>query len=200
MSITLDEEIDLMPNVDDELLYKAAVYESAIKDMAVNKSDLTLFNSGAENAVIVLENILLQSKQINIFAGNFHKEVCDDSTKRFEKALTQFLLNNGSISVILNDYDASKNIKNNILDTLKQYSASKTYRNNIQVRTTSEKPTIENREVHYTTGDGSMYRLEYDTKEFKAQFCFNDTIVSQQLNERFLKSFAKAIPLELRPA
>jgi hypothetical protein len=178
--------------------YKAAIYESAIKEMAMTRSEKTLFNSGAENAVLVLENILLQSKEINIFAGNFNKRVCDDSSKRFERSLRTFLLNKGKISVILNEYNSSDK-SNNTLNILKEYAAEEKYsEQNIKIRTTDQKPFIGGNFVHYTIGDASMYRLEFDTVNFRAQFCFNDKDVSERLNKDFQERFAVATPLNLR--
>ncbi|MBO0950601.1 hypothetical protein [Fibrella forsythiae] len=178
--------------------HKTVTYSDAIREMAIARSGMTLFNNGSDNAIIVLENILLQSKTINMFVGNFHRDICDDSTKKFEKSLKHFLLNKGKISVILNNYDLNKDGDNNIINILKQYSASKTYRDNIDVRLTTEKPIIDNNEVHYTVGDESMYRLEYDTEKFLGKFCFNDPDTCEELLEKFKQSFLTAKPLKLR--
>lgn len=148
-------------------------YEKKVKSLAITKSEMLYFNSGADHASIVMESIFNTSNNlIRIFAGNFNDEVCQKTGDRYVKALKNYLLKGKKIIVLLNELE-SKEKYNLILDVLKQYSSSDKYKQNISVRLTTFKPQQDGLNVHFTLGDDLMYRLEYDTKNFLAEFSFN---------------------------
>lgn len=148
-------------------------YEKKVKSLAITKSEMLYYNSGADHASIVMESIFNTSNNlIRIFAGNFNDEVCQKTGERYVKALKNYLLKGGKIMVLLNELENEEKY-NLILDVLKQYSSSDKYKQNINVKLTKFKPQQDGLNVHFTVGDDLMYRLEYDTKNFLAEFSFN---------------------------
>jgi hypothetical protein len=148
-------------------------YEKKVKSLAITKSEMLYFNSGADHASIVMESIFNTSNNlIKIFAGDFNDEVCQKTGDRYVKALKNYLLKGKKIMVLLNELE-NKEKYNLILDVLKQYSSSDKYKQNISVKLTTFKPQQDGLNVHFTLGDDLMYRLEYDTKNFLAEFSFN---------------------------
>jgi hypothetical protein len=148
-------------------------YEKKVKSLAMTQSEMLYYNSGADHASIVMESIFNTSNNvIRIFAGNFNDEVCQKTGDRYVKALKNYLLKGKKVMVLLNELE-NKETYNLILDVLKQYSSSDKYRNNISVRLTTFKPQQDGLSIHFTVGDDLMYRLEYDTKNFLAEFSFN---------------------------
>ena len=53
-----------------------------------------------------------------------------------------------------------------------------------------KKFTSDSGQIHFTTVDNSMYRLETDTTNFKASGSFNNTAVTQNLNKKFEEVFS----------
>ena len=83
------------------------------------------------------------------------------------------------------------------LDILKQYSSGEEYSKNIIVKTSNERIFVNNFDVHFMVADSTMYRLEYDTKGFLAEFSFNGTQVCIDLIKKFNKVFTHANSVDL---
>ncbi|MEO6284641.1 MAG: hypothetical protein ABIN80_11945 [Dyadobacter sp.] len=174
-------------------------YERIVNELVINKSTDVSYTNGAENSTIVMENLFLAAaKEVIILTGSFHKDVCDDVEQRFVFSLKRFLLGRGKISVVMNDYNPVIHEPNSVLSILRQYACTPGYEANIQVRTTSEEVVFGNFNVHFMVADDSMYRLEYDTRSYLSEFCFNDANTSNVLRQRFDLLFKAATPFRLQ--
>jgi len=173
-------------------------YERIVRELASTKSSVVYYNSGNDHATIVLENILLSArKNVKFLTGGFNHLVCEDKDKRFVSALKKFLLNNGKLEVVMNRYLNDKTAYNSVLDVLKQYSSTTQYRQNISVKYLAEEFQYKGFNVHFAVADSSMYRLEYDTEKFLAEFSFNGTSKCTELESKFKEIFDKATSLDL---
>lgn len=184
-----------------ETLFKEAlelfIYEKEVKFLAKSRSDVLYYNSGANHASIVMESIFNTAlSEIKIFAGNFNDEVCSNQGDRYVKALKGYLLKGKKLKVLLNDVNTIGSY-NLILDVLKQYASSEKFKNNISVRTTVVKPKQDSFDIHFTVGDNSMYRLEYDTQKFLAEFSFNRPEKAKSLASRFDEIYETAKDFDL---
>lgn len=173
-------------------------YELVVRDLASTRSEKIFYNSGYEHATIVMENMFLEAKrEIKMLTGSFNGLVCDDAGERFISALKTFLLGKGKLKAIMNEYEPSEVETNSILSILRQYSGDNEYRENIQIRITSRKLTLNNFDVHFLIADSSMYRLEYDTKKFLAEFSFKGKERAGILQSHFDRMFEESSVLSL---
>lgn len=173
-------------------------YEMVVRDLASTRSETVFYNSGYEHATIVMENMFLEAKrEIKMLTGSFNKLVCDDAGERFITALKTFLLGKGKLKAIMNEYEESQVESNSILAILKQYSGDKEYSENIEIRTTNSKLMINSFDVHFLVADSSMYRLEYDTKKFLAEFSFKGREKASVLQNHFDRMFQESTRLSL---
>jgi phosphatidylserine/phosphatidylglycerophosphate/cardiolipin synthase-like enzyme len=161
-------------------------YENKVKSLANTKSNELHYNSGADHASIVMESIFdTASEEIKIFAGNFNEEVCQKPGERYIQSLKRYLLKGVKIKVLLND-SGSIGQKNLVLSLLKRYSSNDFYKDNISVKTTNKTVSRDDfKNIHFTVGDNRMYRLEYDTQSFLAEFSFNREEKSKSLSLEF---------------
>ncbi len=161
-------------------------YENKVKSLANTKSNELHYNSGADHASIVMESIFdTASEEIKIFAGNFNEEVCQKPGERYIQSLKRYLLKGMKIKVLLND-SATIGQKNLVLSLLKRYSSNDFYKDNISVKTTNKTVSRDDfGNIHFTVGDNRMFRLEYDTQSFLAEFSFNREEKSKSLSVEF---------------
>jgi sugar-specific transcriptional regulator TrmB len=161
-------------------------YENKVKSLANTKSNELHYNSGADHASIVMESIFdTASEEIKIFAGNFNEEVCQKPGERYIQSLKRYLLKGMKIKVLLND-SATIGQKNLVLSLLKRYSSNDFYKDNISVKTTNKTVSRDDFDnIHFTVGDNRMFRLEYDTQSFLAEFSFNREEKSKSLSVEF---------------
>lgn len=173
------------------------LYRSGVEILAKSSSTDIEFNSGPEHAMIVMENIFKSAKnQINILAGNFSDEVCTANESKYLPSLKEFLLNGGKINVLLTNYEEGP--ENGILKLLKQYSSNTVYKSNIVVKQTTQKLLDDQgNEVHLTTADGQIFRLEYDIRRFAAKFSFQRPNIVSAFDNFFnsLFSHSQATPI-----
>lgn len=145
-------------------------YKKSIESLANKKDSMVFLNSGKEHAAIVMGNIFKHSKKnVRIFAGNMNGDVSNDSY--YQKYLSSFLKSGGSLKILLQEYDEDKcpdifNLFN---------SVDFFYPENVEIKLSNSSVTDDNEKpVHFTIGDDSMYRLENDTTNYFASGSFND--------------------------
>jgi len=171
-----------------------------IKYFANIQSTKIFDNSNANHAVAVFR-VLFETAQgiVRIFA----RDLCCDitNTNEYVDALQKFIKEkNGIVKILL-----ERRPSDTELETLHIFDMLRNIGKNYEIKETIERATLkygglEPQQINFTTGDDSIYRLEYNIDEFKAKCCFNSEKVTGRLNTLFDKSFSdnKAIPILLR--
>ena len=162
-------------------------YKRNIESLALNKESMVFLNSGKEHASIVMGNIFNSSKDIvRVFAGSFNGDVSGDSYYR--NHLIKFLENGGKLKVLLEQYNDENPPA--IFSYLNSFDFF--YPENVEVKISNTRLVSDSdneKAVHFTTGDSSMYRIEYDTINYLAKGNFNDPLETNNLIEIFDEIF-----------
>lgn len=164
-----------------EVINEFKLYVNDLFDSGLN---YTFANGGDEHARVVLSKILSESKfEVRTVCGSLAGDdtFFDDT---YTGALKIFLSRGGRYTVILNNYDANRGIKESVknLET--------TYKDQIKVYTTEKKIALDDKgigseDIHITVGDGKHCRMEYDTVYRKAVCVFNDDVNGKRLEGIF---------------
>lgn len=195
--MTLDYEIEPKQKITNSITYNELFdYEGAIKLLASERSYTTNLSTGVDKAAVVIGTLITQAKSsLQIFTNNFNSFVYNDEDSRVRDAIKKFLLTNGTITVIMTDYDVNDNPYNNkILALLTRHSTSK---NNVTIKTIDKNSLSYEHKNNYIVGDDSMYRLEYNPERNQGEFCFNDTVKASDLITKFNNALKMSQSLDI---
>lgn len=164
-------------------------YKQFIADLANHKIDRVFLNSDEEHALAVLVQLFqIAQKEVRIFAGNLCHHV--GNKQEYIVALSEFLERGGILHILLNNYDEAIAKTSNLYKRLAYYKAKKMP---IVIKETKARPYLTNdqekKEVHFTVGDYSAYRIETDIENRTAECNFNNPIIAKQTADFFDKIF-----------
>lgn len=158
-------------------------FRNSVENIALEKSDIILSNSGKDKAAIVLENIFKNTKEeIFVFANDLNNEVCGQSMYLLELQNLIKKLPKHNIKILL---EKVPNSDSKAFQLLKK--------NSIEIKILNKADIFfhdfNNKRINFTIGDKRMFRLENDTNNFNALFCFNEPEISLQLSQIFKTNF-----------
>jgi len=172
------------------------LYSETIESYARGSVDNEFFNSGDEQAMIVL-SLLVQyaKKSINIYCGNLCSEVSNN--QKYLDNLREFFKRGGIAKVALCELDASQVdsylVNKDIFKLFSDFSSQ------VSIKTTNRKVVENKTQVHFTIADDKAYRLETDIICKKARGNFGSEKVVKVLDVIFGKVFndpdSKPLPL-----
>ena len=162
-----------------------AEYKVFVHTLARNFEDRIFLNSNEDKAVVVLEQLIQNAQQeLRIFAGNLCNKVGDDS--EYIIAISEFVERGGVLKILLNKYDSTCAKNSNLFKRLAYYIAQG---KNILIKTTNARPyktsDIEKKEIHFTVGDHTSYRIETDIDKRAAECNFNSPQVARGIADFF---------------
>jgi len=124
------------------------------------------------------------SKEIKVYSGN----LCDEVTNNdiFKKGLEKFLKGGGIIKILVQK-SKMQTLKQEpaIFNLLRYYATINPKQVSIKQHDLRIKYGLSDKEAHFTTADGKMYRIEDDIDKYTATGNFNDTITASVLNNLF---------------
>lgn len=161
-------------------------YSNFVSELAKNRENRIFLNSDEEHGLIVYVNLLKSAKkQIRIFAGRLCEHI--GNKPEFVEAISEFIENNGQVSILLNNYDEKIMINSPLFKRLAYYMSEK---KKIRVKKTEVTVSLGNNgQVHFAIADDVAYRLETDVVERTAQCNFNDSIIATKLVSAFEQIF-----------
>lgn len=168
-------------------------YIDFVETLARDGQDRVFFNSGPIHAAIVMSRIFKYSHDvIKIYCGGFNGAVSND--EEYLKQLQSYLEKGGKLEILV-EADMSQNESSKIYRILRKHK-DKVNIKHTPLRFVNEKTR---QPIHFTTGDGKMFRLETGTSDYTAQVNFGDTDQAKRLDAAFNEVFNKqqnvAIPL-----
>ena len=172
-------------------------YKKFVHRLAVTGDDRIFLNSDKDHALDVLVEIFqLSQKKIRIFAGCLCEPVGDQPD--YIMALSEFIERDGELVILLNAYDEKCAKVSNLYKRLAYY---KSENKPIVVKQTTAKPYLENdpekKEVHFTVGDESSYRLETDVEQRTAECCLKSPITAKKIADFFDDLFVQEESIEI---
>lgn len=154
-------------------------FTASVEKIADEQGDIILSNSGKDKAAVVLSNIFRTTENsLKIFANKLDNDVCGQPNylTELENCINRIGYNN--VYVLL---------ENDPLPTSSAYILLK--RHNIAIKKISNKSEFfkkfKDESINFTVGDKRMFRLETDTVNYKALFCFKEVGISKQLTQIF---------------
>jgi hypothetical protein len=155
-------------------------YREAIEFLAENQEDFAYDNKGANHAVIVLVNMLKNTKdEFAMFSGTFNGNVADQ--QEFIKELEIYVQSGKVFKLVLEEDISSKS------EALKLIEKLANENENIKI-TKAKDNFIKNLQsifdgevLHFAVSDEKSYRLEVGKEEFKAVCNFNDPDIAKEL-------------------
>lgn len=169
-------------------------YKAYIEELAEHNKNVVFFNSGPEHASLVMENIFRSSRHdIRIFAGYMSGEVSDK--ENYKSGLTDFFQRGGKIRILLQSDKKIPEKEPPIFKLLKFFSLVKP--GSVEVKESKRARVFQAddktaKEIHFTTGDDRMYRIEDDISSFSASGNFNDPETVKSLNAMFDEMYKQA--------
>jgi hypothetical protein len=155
-------------------------YREAIEFLAEKQEDFAYDNKGADHAVIVLINMLKNTKnEFLMFSGTFNGDVADK--KEFLEELQNYIKSGKIFKLVLEE---NVNTKSEALQLIEDLEKEK---ENVQITIAKEKfieelkRIFDNEVLHFSVSDEKSYRLEVGKNEFKAVCNFNDPKIAKEL-------------------
>lgn len=180
---------DTIPEVEEiipDAILDSEVYKKAIENLAANKDPHIFDNANPEHAAIVLGNILKNSNEkVQIFAGDFNGNVSDN--EYYLVNLTTYLNKNKPLYII---FENQPNPDSLALKLIKQYPTNP----NISIFILKEDTGL-HKYPHFTIGDGRMFRMETEKKQYKAICSFNNKEIVQAFEKTFRILLGESEPL-----
>lgn len=160
-------------------------YKKFVTDLASNNINRIFLNSDEEHALAVLVQLFQKAKhEVRIFAGSLCHHV--GNKQDYIVALSEFLERGGSLHILLNRYDEISAKTSNLYKRLAYYKAKNMP---IVIKTTTARPYLtedpDKKEVHFTIGDDSAYRLETDIEQRTAECNFSNPVIAKQIASFF---------------
>lgn len=160
-------------------------YNQAVEYNALNKVNFVFKNDGNEKALIVFKNIFKSAtQQIQIVANDLNNVLTNHADYR--SSLTEFLEKSDVKLDILLFEDKINGNNSSIASLLRRFTEKITLKIS---KGKSFKDNDSGKKIHFCVADNSMYRLEYDVEERKAQCNFNDPVKAGSLKALFYKAF-----------
>lgn len=161
-------------------------YSIFVSELAKNRENRIFLNSDEEHGLIVYVNLLKSAKkQIRIFAGRLFEHI--GNKPEFVEAISEFIENNGQVSILLNNYDEKIIVNSPLFKRLAYYISEK---KKVKVKKTEVTAHLgDNGQVHFAIADDVAYRLETDVVERTAQCNFNDSTIATKLVSAFEQIF-----------
>ena len=99
-------------------------YSIFVSELAKNRENRIFLNSDEEHGLIVYVNLLKSAKkQIRIFAGRLCEHI--GNKPEFVEAISEFIENNGQVSILLNNYDEKIIVNSPLFKRLAYYISEK---------------------------------------------------------------------------
>ena len=154
-------------------------YRKHIQYLAKNHIGRTFMNSDEEHAAIVLNSIFkTATTTVRIFAGNLCHHV--GTTPGYIESLSDFIDRGGEVRMLLNNCNDEDLRGSNLFKRLAYY---KSIDKPVFIKKTSKKVYLtkdpDRKEVHFTVGDQSSFRLETDITKRSAIGDFNNAIAEK---------------------
>lgn len=167
-----------------------AKYKEFVKQLSDNNDGRVFLNSSSDHAVVVATQIFRRSHDmVRIFAKNLCRTIGNDP--EYIAALSDFIERGGKVRILLNGYEESYAISSNLYKRLAYY---KNLGKDIVIKTTDAKPYLtldkDKKEVHFTVGDTTSYRIEMDIENRTAQCSMNNQQVAKVVADFFDAQFA----------
>ena len=172
-------------------------FRKNIEDIARNKTSSILSNDSPEQANVIIANIFRHAEnRVRIFAKNLDGEISSNAMagNYYFNALDEFLGKpNSTLDVLIEESPAKESFlfaklkqKSSVSNQVRFKFASEEFKEEVRKLRPEDQPASQESELlHFVVGDNSMFRIEYDLKSHKANFCFNNEEVSTQLNKLF---------------
>ena len=171
-------------------------YKDYISDLAKNEKPVVFFNSGPDHAALVMENIFRYTdKKIKIFAGNLSGKVSNQDN--YKAGIMDLWERGGNFQILLQSHKLTELAEDPPLFKLLRYFKS-VRPESVEIKKDAIKVVDGDNEIHFTTGDGKMYRIENNTDSYSATGNFNDPVTVEKLNNLFDSLFIKADSIELQ--
>lgn len=172
-------------------------YRTLIHQLAEDKNVKVFYNQDAQHAEIVLTEIFEHSKDIiRIFAAQLYEN--PPISDEYIRKLSDFIEKGGKVRILLNDYNEINVLKSELFKRLAFYILQK---KDIQLKETGATVYYTNdpdkKELHFTIGDNSIYRIETDIKGRIAEGSFNNETVAKKFIDMFDKLFGEAEDINL---
>ena len=101
-------------------------YSIFVSELAKNRENRIFLNSDEEHGLIVYVNLLKSAKkQIRIFAGRLCEHI--GNKPEFVEAISEFIENNGQVSILLNNYDEKIIVNSPLFKRLAYYISEKLF-------------------------------------------------------------------------
>ena len=161
-------------------------YKVFVHSLAMNREDRIFLNSNEDKATVVLVELIQNTQQeLRIFAANLCNPIGDNN--EYIIAISEFVERGGVVKILLNNYDSSCAKKSNLFKRLAYYIAQG---KNILIKEIDAKPyrtsDIEKKEIHFTVGDLSSYRIETDIAKGIADF-FDELFAAKEAKDIDIK-------------
>jgi len=175
-------EIEMTKELDD--------FKLSVERLSEDHTNKVFFNEGQKHAAIVLENILRSAKNtLCIYSGSLAAEVFDEKNLL---SIFQDRINEGDLKIhVLVDKFVEEDKKSDTYKFIQANKKIKIYQAPGALRAML-KHIFKDEICHFTVADNSSYRLETNTKEFKAACNFNDPVIGDRLAKIFRHYWAKA--------
>lgn len=172
-------------------------YKNLIRSLAISKENRVFMNSDEDHALMVLVELFqLAQQKIRIFAGCLCKHV--GNQPEYVVAISEFIERGGTLEILLNAYDEESAKESNLYKRLAYY---KSQNKPIVIKKTEAKPYLmgdsDKKEVHFTIGDETSYRIETDVEKRTAECNFNNPIMAKEIAVFFDRLFADATEIDI---
>jgi hypothetical protein len=166
-------------------------YEDWIENLAKNKQSILYSNSGPEHATVVLSTMFKYAQtEVCIYAGAMNGGISNKTV--YLDNVAKFLSGNGKLKMLLKDYSFENNQE--LFGLLRQFQFINPEQ--VQIRKAYTRlVNADGNEIHFTTADQGMYRLEKDIGKFHAIGSFNDTKTVKTLKDKFDSIFETSEPV-----
>ena len=148
-------------------------YAQFVKMLALANDPRVFLNSDEDHALSVLVELFHRAQScIRIFAGCLCKHVGNDPD--YISALSDFIEKGGTVKILLNAFDEEAAKESNLFKRLAYYQSSG---KSVYVKKSNAHPyrtkDPDKKEVHFTVGDFTSYRIETDINQRTAECSFN---------------------------
>lgn len=166
-------------------------YSHFVRMLALANDPRVFLNSDEDHALSVLVELFNKAQNcIRIFAGCLCKHV--GNRPEYITALSDFIERGGTLKILLNAFDEEAAKESNLFKRLAYYQSSE---KTVYVKRSSAHPyrtkDPEKKEVHFTIGDLSSYRIETDIEQRTAECSFNSPEIAKGIADFFDSLFVR---------
>lgn len=172
-------------------------FKNMVSRLAKSGENRLFLNSSEEHAVVVLSEMFKNAKSsVRIFAGCLYEHV--GNSPEYIQSISDFIERNGSVKILLNNYNPEAGAKSNLFKRLAYYQE---LGKAVEIRQTDAKPYLANdadkKEVHFTIADEKAYRVETDTVQRAAACNFGGEALAKNFVAFFENLFKEASEINL---